>query len=749
MQPKFTNPLKWLSGLTALTSLCALSLVPAHAQNDDFGGFSVNEDENTALERPEPRNNNASAKSSEAPIRLARICYVEGNVRWRTSADNDWSFASNNLPVRQGAQIWIERKGRAELQFDDGSMLRLGSNALVTLQLLYSDSEGTFTEIKLQEGLASLRLRHKLAVYQIDTPFASVKAKGPTKVRVGAGRSVEFAVREGEATVEGGQGSVTLKRGDYLRLASSMSEYEVLSIPGRDSWDSWNTDRDRLMEEGVSKQYVPANVSYMSYELDQSGDWRDDSTYGHVWCPRVASNWRPYSDGQWVWVEPFGWTWVGNESWGWTPYHYGTWIRRPFGWVWVPGARYQAWCPAPVHFCSYGESVVWVPIAPSEIVYTEPSPYCRRMHDYFSITLAVNYESGREHCYARPYNTTYVNQNTYVTNYVTNNYITNNYGSDVRTSPRAGLYASDRLNYRPYNMREGAVMTGQRDFGVRTVHSIVSAQSLESNQLRTIGMLRGSQNIVNGPAHILPTRTAVTSAKTVETTLQPRMGVAERPVFRAALPTSVERNLPAATRERLQADNRTSANSGTTTTRPTERTSQRETSSAREGSDSTADIIRHARASVGLPSAPKREETRTETPRKEEPVKKTEVPAPAPRREEPVRRESPAPAPRREEPVRRESPAPAPRREEPAPRKETPAPAPAPRREEPAPRRESPAPAPAPAPPRYDPPRRNIPLPSPPPQRREEPAPRRESPAPAPRQDPAPRRERDRERGRG
>lgn len=140
------------------------------------------------------------------PVRLARFSFVDGNVTWRAGMELDWSEASINLPIRQGAQVYVPDGSRAELQFDDGTILRLGAGALATLQTLYSDADGAFTGIRMTEGLASLNLRHKLSVYQVDTPYASMKAVGPAKVRVGVGESVEIAVREGKATVEGRNG---------------------------------------------------------------------------------------------------------------------------------------------------------------------------------------------------------------------------------------------------------------------------------------------------------------------------------------------------------------------------------------------------------------------------------------------------------------------------------------------------------------------------------------------------------------
>src|SRR5205823_1724326 len=141
----------------------------------------------------------------------------------------EWSAATTNLPIRQGAQVWATQGGRAELQFDDGSVLRMGSGALVTLKVLYSDADGEFTQLTMNDGLSTLYARHDHAVYQIDTPIVSVKTTGPSQIRLGVGGGVEVAVRHGRATVEGQQGKATLEQGDYLDLADEGSAYNVRS----------------------------------------------------------------------------------------------------------------------------------------------------------------------------------------------------------------------------------------------------------------------------------------------------------------------------------------------------------------------------------------------------------------------------------------------------------------------------------------------------------------------------------------
>jgi hypothetical protein len=109
-----------------------------------------------------------------------------------------------------------------------------------------------------------------------------------------------------------------------------------------------------------------ATGSYSTFytRLEPEGEWRQTSTYGYVWQPRVAResrDWRPYTNGRWVYTDA-GWTWISEEPFGWATYHYGRWTRlRNIGWVWVPGNQ---WAPAWVSWRKSNDYVGWAPLPP-------------------------------------------------------------------------------------------------------------------------------------------------------------------------------------------------------------------------------------------------------------------------------------------------------------------------------------------------------------------------------------------------
>ncbi len=109
--------------------------------------------------------------------------------------------------------------------------------------------------------------------------------------------------------------------------------------------------------------------------LEPYGAWHSHKRWGAVWTPaRIASDWRPYTVGHWVYSDDYGWYWVSDNAeanWGWVTYHYGRWVADDeLGWVWIPG---DDWAPAWVDW-RQGDNerddyVGWAPLPPDELIF--------------------------------------------------------------------------------------------------------------------------------------------------------------------------------------------------------------------------------------------------------------------------------------------------------------------------------------------------------------------------------------------
>jgi hypothetical protein len=311
---------------------------------------------------------------------VARISVLDGDGVVKRADSGDLTGAAINAPLMAGDFLTTQDASRAEVEFDSSDVLRLGSDTQLRLNSLDPQNRS----IALAQGTAELRILAQSANYPaIQTPSVTVQPNRPGAYRVSVldDGSVQVTVRLGEADINTGTGDQLLDPGNTLDVSTSDTGVQLQAAPAIavDAFDTWNADRDRLVQTAQaaqSYQYVDAGVVGAD-DLSAYGHWVDAPVYGQVWSPYVAADWAPYTYGRWVWEPYYGWTWVAAEPWGWAPYHYGRWFYNgAAGWCWVPEHEHPIWRPALVAFFSFGGSpgglsfgfgnIGWVPLGPRE-----------------------------------------------------------------------------------------------------------------------------------------------------------------------------------------------------------------------------------------------------------------------------------------------------------------------------------------------------------------------------------------------
>jgi len=317
-------------------------------------------------------------------VRLARLSYIEGNVSYQHTADVDWSAASVNLPLEPGDRIYTGYDGRAEIEFDDGSIFRLAHNTDIEILSLKEER----IQIRILVGLSNLMVASDTD-FEINTPVAAFTAlrKGTYRLGVDDDGNSDAIVRKGELEAANDQFSRRIQAGEMVRIAiNDADKPEYSRYDKRDEWDEWNDRRNADMNAYAGRKYLPDNVYIGVSDLLRHGHWVNLPDYGGVWLPDTAdASWNPYSVGRWCYRPFYGWTWVSYEPWGWLPYHYGRWYRSSmYGWCWLPGPSFafNFWSPALVTFYSGPGWISWCPLGPGDYYNVNRYHYNRGVYSH-------------------------------------------------------------------------------------------------------------------------------------------------------------------------------------------------------------------------------------------------------------------------------------------------------------------------------------------------------------------------------
>lgn len=328
------------------------------------------------------------------PSRVVRVSLVQGEVTYQRPDLDKWVELNVNTPVLEGDKVWVGRDGRAEIEFEDGSYVRMAENTILEFSRLGPYEGPRNVEIRMNRGLATFGVRTVEGSFRIETPLFVTQVPEASAFRLevdsdGSGRLVVF---DGRTEVESPTGNLYLKNGETVRFLSSDPERYYLSANyEQDEWDRWNSERNEYLARlAQQRRQIPYDSGWSAGELNDYGTWYSVPTYGSVWRPHYGLDWIPFRHGRWDWYGQLGWTWISYEPWGWLPYHYGRWaLVNGYGWSWVPGRRWDRWCPGAVGWIQGPNWIGWAPLAPYEPWY----PY-----SYAAANIFLSKNFGYRHC---------------------------------------------------------------------------------------------------------------------------------------------------------------------------------------------------------------------------------------------------------------------------------------------------------------------------------------------------------------
>ena len=280
---------------------------------------------------------------ADSQVRIVRLSDVEGNVQIDRNTGQGYEKAILNMPITQGTKLKTEADARAEVEFEDGSAVRITPKSVMEFpQLSLRDSGGRASTVTLQEGTAYVNFKgSKSDALTLNFGHEKLTLTQSAHLRVEMGDTqATVAVFKGDVNLEGPSGTLAVgkKESATFDLADS-DKYKLAKNLESDPYDSWDKQQAQYHDRYSNSSGYSSPYGYGVSDLNYYGSYYNIAGYGTMWQPYFAgAGWDPFMNGAWVYYPGFGYTWVSGYPWGWTPYYYGSWYYLPtYGWMWQPG----------------------------------------------------------------------------------------------------------------------------------------------------------------------------------------------------------------------------------------------------------------------------------------------------------------------------------------------------------------------------------------------------------------------------
>jgi len=292
-----------------------------------------------------------TAAMAESHVRIVRLSEVQGAVEIDRNAGQGYEKASPNMPMVEGTKLATKADGRAEVEFEDGSTVRITPNTKIEFTALsLQDSGSKVSTVTLTQGLAYVdyTAKQKDNVFTVIFKDEKVRPEEAAHFRVSLQEAVaELAVFRGDLKVDGLSGPVEVSKNKTVTFDLSNGNKSTLAKNIEDEpFDAWDKQQSKYQQEYASKgSYRDYPYGYGVSDLNYYGNYTNVPGYGMMWQPYFAGvGWDPFMDGSWMFYPGVGYTWVSAYPWGWMPYRYGSWNFVPgYGWMWAPGGFGGGW----------------------------------------------------------------------------------------------------------------------------------------------------------------------------------------------------------------------------------------------------------------------------------------------------------------------------------------------------------------------------------------------------------------------
>jgi hypothetical protein len=188
---------------------------------------------------------------ADSQARIVRLSDVQGSVQIDKNTGMGFENAFLNLPITQGAQVRTHDRGRAEIEFEDGSTLRLTPNTTVEFSTLgLNDAGKRISVINLVEGMAYVNWIGK-DDFNLNFAREKISLDHAAHFRVDTSTAVaSLAVFKGDVSVEGPDSKVMVEKKKTATFDTADNDKYTLANNVADApLDAWDKEASAYHEQ--------------------------------------------------------------------------------------------------------------------------------------------------------------------------------------------------------------------------------------------------------------------------------------------------------------------------------------------------------------------------------------------------------------------------------------------------------------------------------------------------------------------
>src|ERR1700727_416850 len=235
---------------------------------------------------------------ADSQARIVRLSDVQGTVQIDKNTGLGFENAFLNLPITQGTQLKTLNNGRAEIEFEDGSTLRLAPNTTVQFSTLGASDAGKHSStVDLVEGMAYINWLAKSGdALSLNFSREKIALDHAAHFRVSTSPALaDLAAFKGEVKVETPSGKVAVDKKKTATFdATDNDKYSLANNIQEAPLDSWDKESIAYHDQYANAKNNSSPYGYGVADINYYGSYSTVPGYGMMWQPFFTGiRWDP------------------------------------------------------------------------------------------------------------------------------------------------------------------------------------------------------------------------------------------------------------------------------------------------------------------------------------------------------------------------------------------------------------------------------------------------------------------------